>query len=195
VHLGCTQRPSLLLLTGLFNSNQNDSSSMMQPQYAGSAEISSQPPSGGAYQSYNPPQIDGKSMMQQQYTSGGTPVMQQQYTSGGTPVIQSQYANDGPPTIHPPSAYPPAYSQPHVYDPNMPEPPLSGERGSPAPAPQGIRAPRVYQTAMPIMALNESAAPVDCTVCGQRALTRTEYNVGTTTQCVLASPCSSCFQS
>lgn len=39
-----------------------------------------------------------------------------------------------------------------------------------------------YQTAVPLGNLQEAAAPVDCPVCRQRALTRTEYVSGNTTQ-------------
>lgn len=39
-----------------------------------------------------------------------------------------------------------------------------------------------YQTAIPIQCLNDGPAPVDCPACGSREMTRTESDVGNTTQ-------------
>jgi hypothetical protein len=65
------------------------------------------------------------------------------------------------------------------------QPPPQFERSitQPQTTPQAVGAQRYYLTAMPLTALNEGAAPVDCPVCGQRALTKAEYTSGNTTQC------------
>lgn len=47
---------------------------------------------------------------------------------------------------------------------------------------QPMQQQSTYQTALPLGNLQEAAAPVDCPVCRQRALTRTEYVSGNTTQ-------------
>ncbi|KAK0512096.1 hypothetical protein JMJ35_005224 [Cladonia borealis] len=49
------------------------------------------------------------------------------------------------------------------------------------PIQQPIQTQSTYQTAIPLGNLQEAAAPVDCPVCRQRALTRTEYVAGNTT--------------
>jgi lipopolysaccharide-induced tumor necrosis factor-alpha factor len=41
---------------------------------------------------------------------------------------------------------------------------------------------RQYQNATPLQVLGRGAAPVDCPSCGVRAMTRTNYEVGNTTQ-------------
>ena len=50
------------------------------------------------------------------------------------------------------------------------------------PMQQPMQTQSTYQTAVPLGNLQEAAAPVDCPVCRQRALTRTEYVAGNTTQ-------------
>ena len=50
------------------------------------------------------------------------------------------------------------------------------------PMQQPMQQQSTYQTAVPLGNLQEAAAPVDCPVCRQRALTRTEYVSGNTTQ-------------
>ena len=50
------------------------------------------------------------------------------------------------------------------------------------PMQQPMQTQSTYQTAVPLGNLQEAAAPVDCPVCRQRALTRTEYVSGNTTQ-------------
>ena len=47
---------------------------------------------------------------------------------------------------------------------------------------QPMQSQSQYHTAIPLGNLQEAAAPVDCPVCRQRALTRTEYVAGNTTQ-------------
>ena len=47
---------------------------------------------------------------------------------------------------------------------------------------QPMQTQSTYQTAVRLVNLQEAAAPVDCPVCRQRALTRTEYVSGNTTQ-------------
>jgi len=49
------------------------------------------------------------------------------------------------------------------------------------PMQQPMQTQSTYQTAVPLGNLQEAAAPVDCPVCRQRALTRTEYVAGNTT--------------
>jgi hypothetical protein len=86
-----------------------------------------------------------------------------------------------------------AYPQPPVGA--YPQPPAGVYYQPPAgayyqPAPpqaQPMGAPQTYYTALPIIALSQGPAPVDCPVCRKRALTRIEFQAGNTTQWVFLS--------
>lgn len=43
----------------------------------------------------------------------------------------------------------------------------------------------MFQTAIPLASLQKAPAPVDCPICHTRAMTRTEFHSGNTTQYVL----------
>jgi hypothetical protein len=63
--------------------------------------------------------------------------------------------------------------------------PPAGAYYQPAPPQaQPMGAPQTYYTAVPIIALSQGPAPVDCPVCRKRALTMIEFQAGNTTQWV-----------
>jgi hypothetical protein len=103
--------------------------------------------------------------MQPQPTQGGT------YPQPGTPYILpgSVYTSPGGAYPPPSGAFPQAgvvYSQPNNFTSQQPAPQ------------QAVGAPRMYQTAMPIMALTQGAAPVDCPACGQRVVRERNIKLG-----------------
>jgi len=54
------------------------------------------------------------------------------------------------------------------------------------PMPQQVSQKQQYANATPIQSLGRGSAPVDCPACGQRALTRIQYETGNSTQYVLS---------
>jgi hypothetical protein len=100
-------------------------------------------------------------------------LMQPQPSGGIYPQPGSVYTSPGGAYPPPSGAFPQAgvaYPQPNNFTSQQPAPQ------------QAVGALRMYHTAMPIIALTQGAAPVDCPVCRQRAVTRTEYEAGSTTQ-------------
>ena len=73
------------------------------------------------------------------------------------------------------------YAAAQPVEPNMQQQQMPMHQNT-MPMQQPMQTQSTYQTAVPLGNLQEAAAPVDCPVCRQRALTRTEYVAGNTTQ-------------
>ncbi|KAI4211705.1 MAG: hypothetical protein LQ351_005479 [Letrouitia transgressa] len=75
-----------------------------------------------------------------------------------------------------PMASPPVDPQKQEYYPQQQQQPVQHQQTMPVQQVSG------YQTAVPLINLQEAAAPVDCPSCRSRALTRTEFHSGNTTK-------------
>ncbi|KAI4124795.1 MAG: hypothetical protein LQ338_004621 [Usnochroma carphineum] len=88
-----------------------------------------------------------------------------------------------------PMVSPPMDQQKHEYYPSQAATP---QHQPSMPTQQPVQQPVQqigYQTATPLQNLQEAAAPVDCPCCRMRALTRTEYHSGNTTNAWAALVC------
>jgi len=126
---------------------------MLNPQFTGSAHPQFNPQFTGAYPQLNPQFTGG--MVNPQFTGYPQPVYQpggQAQPWGGTPQHQQQQQQQ-----------------------------RQQQELQPAMAQQPVGAQPMYHTAVPIMALTQGSAPVDCPVCRKRSLTRTEFEAGNAT--------------
>jgi hypothetical protein len=172
------------------NANNNGCSENSPPSYlhtVGANTQSTQPSQAVAVQ---PP--SGPVYEQQGYVLGSA---QQGYTQqpAGLPPQQINMAQQ-PQVIQQPQAVPVAQlqqqqpqmvqMQPQMVYQQQPQMVQQPQMAYQQPQQRVIQMPstQVYQSAMPVQALGEGAAPIDCPSCHQRAITSTTYKSGDCTQ-------------